>query len=75
MKHYRIGRTMSGFDNAWRDEFKSRKAAIEEAKKFSLGCLETTSIYACDGKHHVEIMQITPQFSESEEITFIVLKL
>lgn len=74
MKLYKIGRTRTGFYHAWQECFKTRKQAIEEAKKFSLGCLEQTSVYACDGDAYVEIARVTPQVSESEEVTFIVLK-
>ena len=74
MKLYQIGRTRTGFYHAWQECFKTRKAAIEKAKKFSLGCLEQTSVYACDGDAYVEIIRVTPQVSESGEVTFIVLK-
>lgn len=74
MKLYKIGRTRTGFYHAWEEPFKSRSQAVEEAKKFSLGCLEQTSVYACDGDAYVEIIRVTPHFSESKEVTFIVSK-
>lgn len=75
MKLYKIGRTRTGFYHAWQECFKTRKQAIDEAKKFSIGCLETTSVYACDGNAYVEIIRVTPHFSESDQITFDVVNL
>ena len=75
MKLYKIGRTRTGFYHAWQECFKTRKRAIDEAKKFAIGCLEQTSVYVCDGDAYAEIIRVTPHFFESEIVTFEIVNL